>query len=221
MMAVAHKPAQWLDALVEIDVDVTSEGRRAVRGRRADGVAIARIGKAATGFEHEIVAAEHTHRAPELDATSRIAGAVLPFVCSTVPGLSVTSDTELVRTYVNRFKNQQKFAVFPRAFSRRFNHGFGYQGDPGGWASWVATGRTFLFGFPDVKVELQDLFEVEGLVVEHNLATGTHLGRFRNVEATGRVVTWREVHIYRCVDRRIVRNWPTVDVQGILQSLKA
>ncbi len=133
----------------------------------------------------------------------------------------VTSHTELVRTYVERFKNQQEFTVFPRAFSQSFQHAFGYKEDGGGWASWVATGRIFLAGFPDVKVTIQDLFEVEDLVVEHNLATGTHLGPFRNVPATQRVVTWREIHIYRCVSGRIVRNWPTVDVQEILRSLEA
>jgi predicted ester cyclase len=220
-MNEACTPAQWSDALVEVDVDVTYDGRRVVRGRRADGVAVARIGNASFGVEHEIVAAEHARRSPKIDATSRIAGAVLPLVCATVPGLSVTSDTELVRAYVERFKNQQAFTVFPRAFSRSFQHAFAYEGDEGGWASWVATGRTFLAGFPDVKVAIQDLFEIDGFVVEHNLATGTHLGPFRDVAATGRVVTWREIHVYRCVSNRIVRNWPTVDVQGILRSLEA
>lgn len=214
--------AGWLEDLERIDADLTASGRRVVRGRRADGVAVVRVGDELRMPEHEIVAHEDPERAPRIDALSRVAGAVMPLACSVAPRLRVTSNLELVRTFVDQFKNAQVFSVFPRAFEAGFRHDFGYPEDPGGWASWVATGRGFLDGFPDVTVELHDLFEVDGgWVVEHNVATGTHRGTFRGIAPTGRTVTWREVHVYRCEGGRIVRNWPTVDLRHLVRALRA
>ena len=214
------EPSRWLDGLATVDVDVTCSGRRVVRGRSADGTGIARIGDAHAGVGHEVVAWEDADRAPAVDLASRLAATMLPLACALVPGLAAASDTDLVRQYVERFKNEKQLAVFPRAFARVFRHEFAYEADSGGWLSWIATGRTFLAGFPDVSVTIVDLFEADGLVVEHNLARGTHLGVFRGIAPTGRVVTWREVHIYRCARGRIVRNWPTVDVRELLRQLK-
>jgi predicted ester cyclase len=199
------EPEAWVDGMAAVDVDLQHGGRRVVRGRRSDGTAVARIGGMHSGFEHEIVAWEDGQRVPVLDVVSQLAGALMPAVCAVTPGMAAESNTELVRVYVERFKNLQHFSVFPRVFASSFRHEFGYDGDPGGWASWAATGRTFLAGFPDVKVVLHDLFETDGFVVEHNLATGTHLGQFRHLKPTGRVVTWREIHVYRCEGGRVVR----------------
>ncbi|MBX2800117.1 MAG: ester cyclase [Myxococcales bacterium] len=151
---------------------------------------------------------------------SRVAGAVAPALCSWAPTLS-HDPVEVVRTYIEDFKNRQKFSVLFRAFHAGFQHGFGYPGDGGGWASWVATGRGFLSGFPDVQVEVHDLFTHGPYVVESNTATGTHQGWFRGLAPTGRVVQWREVHVYEVERGKIVRNHPVVELEGLVRQLQA
>lgn len=157
-------------------------------------------------------------RVPAVDSVSRAAGWMLPWVASVVPSLPGTPK-EVVRCYIEDFKNQQRFTVFPRAFAAGFRHHFGYGVGASDWATWVATGRGFLDGFPDVQVEVVDLIAEGPWVVEHNLATGTHQGVFRGVEPTRRVVRWSEVHAYRVEHGRIVENWPCVDFGSILDQL--
>ena len=100
-----------------------------------------------------------------------------------------------------------------------FGHHFRFDGDKGGWASWVATGSTFLSAFPDVQVKVINLLAHGDWVIEHNIATGTHTGLFRSQHATGKVVSWSEVHAYRMYHGRIVENWPTVYFAKLVKSL--
>jgi predicted ester cyclase/limonene-1,2-epoxide hydrolase len=131
------------------------------------------------------------------------------------------SNLEVIQMYVEEFKNQQRFTVFPRLFAADFAHHFGYVNDPGGMTSWVRTGQDFLTGFPDVKVKLHALIAEGDYVAEVNTATGTHRGSFRGIEATGRVVSWNETDVYRLREGRIVENWPEVDVDGLCAQLVA
>jgi predicted ester cyclase len=128
-------------------------------------------------------------------------------------------NTEVVRTYVEDFKNAQRFSVFPRVFAAGFRHHFDYEGDDGSMTSWVRTGQDFLRGVPDVQVELHALIADDDYVVEVNTARGTHTGPFRGIAATGRQISWTEIHIYRLKNGRIIENWPAVDVDAIVASL--
>jgi predicted ester cyclase len=126
----------------------------------------------------------------------------------------------LVANYVERFKNQQKFQVFPKYFHRDFRHHFDFPGQPSTTASFVNVGVNLLAGFPDVHVELIHLMAEGDLVVEHNLVSATHNGRWSNVEATGRAVTWNEAPIYRIKDGRIVENWPAVNFERLYEHIQ-
>jgi predicted ester cyclase len=207
----------WTDDLVEIICDVSVDGRRAVRGWRADGAAVARVGSG-VAVEVSVIDPPGPARRPHIDRLSRVAATLLPVVAGVAPSLG-GSPADVVGAYVQRFKNEGHFAVFPRAFGPSFRHHFRYEDDKGGWASWVATGRTFLSGFPDVQVKVVDLLAYDEWVIEHNIATGTHQGLFRGRAATGRVVTWREIHVYRVRGGRIMENWPTVDFAGLVGSI--
>jgi predicted ester cyclase len=146
---------------------------------------------------------------------SRIPGFLLPRVSRIMRPLPL-NNREVVHAYIERFKNQQQFAVFPRIFAPNFRHHFGYDNDPGAMLSWVKTGQDFLSGFPDVKVKIHALIEEADCVVELNTATGTHNGAFRfQAPPTGQSVQWNEIHFYRLKNHKIVENWPAVDFEGI------
>jgi predicted ester cyclase len=116
----------------------------------------------------------------------------------------------LILSYVERFKNQQQFQVFPKYFSHRFRHHFDFAGQTNTAESFINVGVNLLAGFPDVRVTLLHVIAEGDLVVEHNSVRATHKGSWAGHAATGRTVSWNEVHIYRIADGRIVENWPSV-----------
>jgi predicted ester cyclase len=85
----------------------------------------------------------------------------------------------------------------------------------------VLLGQAVYSAFPDVHVAVQDLITAEGMVVERTTASGTHLGEFQGVAATGNPVVWSETHIYRLANGKIVEYWPQVDVLAILIQIGA
>lgn len=129
------------------------------------------------------------------------------------------SSRALIETYVETFKNQQKFQVFPRLFSHDFRHHFGFEGQPDTAVSFINVGVNLLYGFPDVHVELTHLIADCDYVVEHNIVTATHRGTWAGVAPTERAVTWNEAHIYRMEHGRIAENWPSVNFDELLLQL--
>lgn len=134
---------------------------------------------------------------------------------------SVADDpVTVVDSYIQLFKNQQRFTVFPRLFGPNFTHHFDFPGRGPGLDSFMSVGRDLLGAFTELHVDVLDLFGQGGLVVESNVVNARHTGTFAGVPATGRAVTWTEIHFYRVVDGRIVENWPTVDVEHLIGRLR-
>ena len=71
-------------------------------------------------------------------------------------------------------------------------------------------------GFPDAHVELVATVE-EGDMVSFRLdGSGTHLGPFLGVAATGKTVRIRGIHHVRVNDGRIVEHWQGPDILAML-----
>ncbi len=134
--------------------------------------------------------------------------------------LAVTENNKkVISCYVNEFKNEQKFTVFPKLFSGKFTHHFNFPGRTNKMDSFVSVGQMFLSAFPDVKVELQRILAEGDLVVEQNKVSATHKGTFNGIKPTGRKVHWTETHIYRLADGKIVENFPAVNFERILMQI--
>ena len=52
-------------------------------------------------------------------------------------------------------------------------------------------------------------------------STGTHLGAFAGIPATGRKVSIAEVAIYRLADGKIVEQWGMPDIAGLMTQISA
>ena len=75
--------------------------------------------------------------------------------------------------------------------------------------------------FPDFTDRV-DLQVAEGdLVATQFTSSGTHEGTIFGVAPTGRRVEWSGIEIARVVDGRIVENWVSWDMYGMLQQLGA
>jgi predicted ester cyclase len=128
----------------------------------------------------------------------------------------IENNKSVVSRYVNEFKNEQKFTVFPKLFSSKFLHHFNFPNRTNKMDSFVSVGQTFLSAFPDVKVDLQQILAEGDLVVEQNKVSATHKGAFNGIKATNKKVYWTEIHIYKLKNGKIIENFPAVNFERIL-----
>ena len=134
--------------------------------------------------------------------------------------LTVTENNKaVVSRYVNEFKNEQKFTVFPKLFSSKFTHHFNFPERTNKLDSFVSVGQLFLSAFPDVKVDLQQILAEGNIVVEQNKVSATHKGIFNGIKPTDKKVYWTEIHIYRLENGKIVENFPAVNFERILMQV--
>lgn len=159
-----------------------------------------------------------TKKARMIGRAVRLAARVLPSI-DTGEKDAVSARRELVRRYIEDFKNGQKFQVFPRMYASDFRHHFDFPGQSSTAASFVNVGVNLLDGFPDVHVTIRDLLVDGDLVLEHNSVVATHTGRWAGIAPTGRAVEWAEVHVYRVQNGRIVENWPWVDFEDLYRQV--
>jgi predicted ester cyclase len=76
---------------------------------------------------------------------------------------------------------------------------------------------------PDIAPHLGPILAEGDLVAVRVEARGTHTGAPfpPGIPATGKSVTWKEVHVFRCAGGRIAEHWGVFDMLGILQQLGA
>lgn len=76
-------------------------------------------------------------------------------------------------------------------------------------------------GFPDLRFTVDDLIAEGDKVTMRWTWRGTHTGRFRAFEPTGRSVTATGIVIYRFRDGKIVEGWLETDRLGVIEQLQA
>jgi predicted ester cyclase len=118
-------------------------------------------------------------------------------------GNLTSADTEIVADYVDHTLPPQ----YPRGLS--------------GLEQFV---REFRVGMPNVHYVVDhltddDLIGEGDKVVQRLLAHGTHTGPLFGIPATGREVTWTEIHIGRYENGKLAEHWGNVDVLGIFQQM--
>jgi steroid delta-isomerase-like uncharacterized protein len=74
-------------------------------------------------------------------------------------------------------------------------------------------------GFPDLRIDVEDMFGVDDKVVVRVHFRGTHRGAFQGVEATDRPVSFRSIEIYRIEGDRIAEEWVAPDMIGLMQQI--
>ena len=79
--------------------------------------------------------------------------------------------------------------------------------------------RLFRVAFPDQWWQIEDLIAANDRVVARTTMTGTHLGDFFGIPATGARVTLPGVHILRIEDGRIAEHWGSNDDLGLMRQL--
>ncbi|MFF3674507.1 ester cyclase [Streptomyces sp. NPDC002120] len=84
---------------------------------------------------------------------------------------------------------------------------------------WRLGAQDMLGAFPDLKIEVQDIFGVDDKVTVLLRFQGTHSGAFRQFEATGRQVSFRSIEVYRMEGDKIAEEWVAPDLIGLMQQI--
>ena len=75
----------------------------------------------------------------------------------------------------------------------------------------------FFAAFPDLDSNI-DLLVAEGDIVAGRMTTtGTHTGEFMGIPATGKRVSFTEIHIVRIANGKAVEHWGNQDDMGMMQ----
>jgi predicted ester cyclase len=85
--------------------------------------------------------------------------------------------------------------------------------------AWVAFLDTFLQGFPDLNLEVQDTVADEEMNAQRILFTGTHTGRFRGLPPTGRRVRFCGLEMSQMVDGKAAEHWFQMDTLTMFEQL--
>jgi steroid delta-isomerase-like uncharacterized protein len=89
-----------------------------------------------------------------------------------------------------------------------------------GLRGYIAALEGWVRAFPDHRWDLQHLLVDGSRIAAHFTNTGTHLGRFLDIPATGRTVTVQEFAVYRVEANKIAEVWGTVDNLRLIEQLR-
>ena len=77
----------------------------------------------------------------------------------------------------------------------------------------------FRGGFPDLQINIEDMFGDGDRVLSRWTMQGTHLGEWRGMEGTGKQVTVKGMSVWRIADGKIEEAWLSFDALGLLRQL--
>lgn len=81
--------------------------------------------------------------------------------------------------------------------------------------------ETLLTAFPDLRIDIEDLIAEGDKVVLRLTFHGTHDGPFRDIQPTGRKVSFGAIRIYKVTGGKFTESWAHQDALGLLQQLRA
>ncbi len=75
--------------------------------------------------------------------------------------------------------------------------------------------------FPDLHVTVEDLITQGEKVVVRTTYRATHTGPLGEIPPTGKQVKWAGIGILHFVDGKVVEDWSTTDLLGLMQQIGA
>jgi predicted ester cyclase len=134
--------------------------------------------------------------------------------------MSTEQNKAIVRRWLDEGWTNGNLAVADELIDPGFIvHGAGGQAvptGPEGVKQLVSAWRT---GFPDGRMNIDDLFAEDDKVVIRMTWVGTHTGDFYGRAATGRRVSVTSIGIDRVVNGKIVEGWGEVDMLGLYEQI--
>lgn len=89
----------------------------------------------------------------------------------------------------------------------------------GGREIWRRGVEAMLEGFPDLRIDIEDIFGANDKVAVRLSFQGTHDGAFEGVPPTHRRVSFTSIEIYRLEGERIAEEWVSPDMMGLMRQI--
>jgi predicted ester cyclase len=128
--------------------------------------------------------------------------------------MSADENVAAVRDFIERGWNAGDPEVFDEHLASDF-------GGPGGRERFRAMVLGLRSAFPDLRLEVQDMFGVDDKVITRFTIRGTHEGTFLGIAPTGRRVAFDGIAIDLMRDGKRTDGWAQLDRLGLLEQLGA
>jgi steroid delta-isomerase-like uncharacterized protein len=134
--------------------------------------------------------------------------------------MGTTSNATIVREFLDATFNRGDLSAMETGVATdHIDHGT--DGDYAGRDRLIGEVKEYRAAFPDLKMTFEDQISERDRVVTRWTATGTNLGQFQGIEATGRQATVSGIFINRVVNGRITETWSDFDPLGLAQQLRS
>jgi steroid delta-isomerase-like uncharacterized protein len=84
---------------------------------------------------------------------------------------------------------------------------------------WRLGAQAMREGFPDLRIDIEDIFGAGDKVAVRVRFSGTHNGPFQGVPPTHRPVSFTSIEIYRLEGDKIAEEWVAPDMTGLMQQI--
>jgi predicted ester cyclase len=133
--------------------------------------------------------------------------------------MSSEQNKAIIRRFVEEGINQSNESVFLDLLIPDVVDHYARPGLPPGRMGWNVFRKLFRAAFPDGCWELDDIVAEGDFVAARASFTGTHMGEFFGIPATGRRVRIGSMYICRFENGKIVERWANSDDLGMLRQL--
>jgi len=133
--------------------------------------------------------------------------------------METTSNAAMVRDLLDALWNRGDVSwIETSVAANHANHG--YDGIDMGRAHLIEDLDAYRTAFPDLRMTFEDQISEADRVVTRWTATGTHLGPFQGIPATGRQAKVSGIFINRVVGGQITETWSSYDRLGLAEQLR-
>jgi steroid delta-isomerase-like uncharacterized protein len=84
---------------------------------------------------------------------------------------------------------------------------------------WKLGAQTMREGFPDLRIDIEEMFGAGDKVAVRVRFHGTHSGPFQGIPPTHRPVSFTSIEIYRLEGDLIAEEWVAPDIMGLMQQI--
>ena len=135
--------------------------------------------------------------------------------------MSVDANKQLCRDYFKAFLARDTAWMDKHIAPGFVRHDPGLPFEVRGPGGVAALHDALMPGFPDMKLELEDLVGEGEKVLVRLVIHATHTGPFGDLAATGKTITVAVLDLFQIRDGRLIEHWAQLDNLGMLKQLGA
>lgn len=135
--------------------------------------------------------------------------------------MSIEENKAMIRRYMEEVHNKGNLDALDDFYAVDFDDHTPWPGTPPGLEGMRQTYNVIHSAFTNIHVAIDDMIAEGDKIVLRFSATGTHVGEFMGIPATGKNFTIMEIRIYRIDNGKIVEHWGLLDQTSMMQQLGA